>query len=133
MTIGLSDILSTQQNGVAALRDLSTALGSGGAFSNFMGGSVTGLNSLSTTAIQAVGANAARLNLTFHNPGTVAAYVYPNIGATGMPLTPSTSALGGAFTIFPGAFLTVVDGTNGAWSAFSASGSNNPLTVMDRS
>jgi hypothetical protein len=133
MTIGLSDILSTQQNGVAALRDLNTTLGAGGGFASFPGGAVTGLNSLSTTAVQAVGANAGRLNLTFHNPGTVTAFVYPNTGAGGTPLTPLTSAVGGSFMVVPGGFLTVVDATNGAWSAFSSSGSNNPLTVMDRS
>ena len=137
MTIGLSDILSTQQNGVAALRDLSASLGSGTggvglggiiAQATFVGGTVTGLNSLSTTAVSAVAANPSRVNLTFHNPGTVPAYVYPT--ASGAP---TTTSLGGALTVFPGAFLTVVDTTNGAWSAFSSSGSGNPLTIMDRS
>lgn len=85
--------------------------------------------STSTTVIVA---NALRHGLLFHNPGATASiYVYPSA----MTSAPTTSALGGSFVIAPGSTLSfpssLYANSNGAWSAFSGTGSSQPFTVVE--
>jgi hypothetical protein len=52
--------------------------------------------------------------------------------ATGFPLTPTVSSLGGCFRVFGnGGTFSIQGEIQGAWIAFSASASNNPLTILD--
>lgn len=84
------------------------------------------------SATTVIVANATRYGLLFHNPGATASiYVYPSA----MTSVPSTTSLGGTFIIFPGGTLsfpsTQFANANGAWSAFSGTGSNQPFTVVE--
>lgn len=101
---------------------------------NWAAGKVSGVNSVGTGGAQVIGANSRRMGLRFHNPGTVTLYVY---SANTAP-APTLSALGGAFIIFPQNDVTIYGGNvgilhdvNSAWSAFAATGSSNPLTMME--
>jgi hypothetical protein len=85
-----------------------------------------------TTATTVVAANTKRHGLIFHNPGATASiYVYPSA----MTSAPTTSALGGTFVIYPGSTLSfpspLFANVNGAWSAFSGTGSGQPFTVVE--
>ncbi len=106
-------------------------VGAAQAFGPASGGKVTPINNVGTTFAQVVGSNSFRQSLTFHNPGTVAVYVGPTTTATGAANAPTLSALGGAFQILPGAFFVVTGECTQAWGALAASGTTNPLTVME--
>jgi hypothetical protein len=85
-----------------------------------------------STATAVISANANRYGLIFHNPGATASiYVYPSA----MTVAPTTSTLGGTFVIYPGSTLSfpspLFANANGAWSAFSGTGSNQPFTVVE--
>jgi len=99
------------------------------------GGKVYAYNDLSTTPEVVAPKNPQRLRITFHNPGTVDVFIAPaNVINTGsqVPLVPSTSALGGCFRIYAnGGSLTIDGECQGAWQAFAASATGNPLTVVD--
>lgn len=99
------------------------------------GGKVYAYNNLNTTPAQVVAANPQRTQVTFHNPGTIDAFIAPvNVQNTGsnVALTPSTGSLGGCFRVYGnGGQLTISGECQGAWQAFSASASSNPLTVID--
>lgn len=114
---------------------ITTGVGSPGAISSASGGLVSGTNTLSTIPQQILSVNPSRQSFTVHNPGTVDAYVAQTtqlVGGTDAPFTPSfPSALGGCFLVFAnGGTLEISGECQKAWQAFSASGSNNPLTVM---
>lgn len=106
-------------------------VGASGSVGPTSGGKVTPLNNLSASPIVAVAANPQRASITFHNPGTLTVYVYPSITAVGQVNSPNLSSLGGTFQLLPGATMTLTGEIQGAWQAFSASGSNQPLTVME--
>ena len=99
------------------------------------GGKVYAYNNLSTTPAVVAVANQYRTKITFHNPGTIDAFVAPSfVQTTGsnVALVPSTAALGGCFRIYANGGTLVFDGEcQGAWQAFSASASSNSLTVVD--
>jgi len=96
------------------------------------GGKVTAVNNLGTTGIQVVAANPQRAKLTFHNPGTVDVYVYPQYDLNNVALTPVVGTVGGCFLVFANGGTFSIEGEcQFAWFALAASGSNNPLTVMD--
>ena len=90
-------------------------------------------NNIGTASATTVAsANPSRYGLLFHNPGATASiYVYPSA----MTSVPSTSALGGTFVIYPGGTLSfpspLFANSNGAWSAFSGTGSGQPFTVVE--
>jgi hypothetical protein len=91
---------------------------------------VVPINNLSTLPTQIIGSNDQRVAITFHNPGTIKAYVF---SIKILPV-PALNSLGGTYVIFPGADITVYGGydfVNGVWSGFSASSSNNPLTITE--
>lgn len=99
------------------------------------GGKWYAYNNLTTTPEVVAPPNQFRTFITFHNPGTVDIFVAPqyviNTGAN-VPLTPTTSALGGCYRIYAnGGSLTLTGECSGEWQAFSASASGNPFTVID--
>lgn len=94
----------------------------------------SGVNNIGMSGVQVIGQNSRRVGIRFHNPGTVTLYVY-SVNTTPIP---TLSALGGAFIIFPQNDITIYGGNvgilhdmNSAWAAFAASGSTNPLTIME--
>lgn len=108
-----------------------SGVGSPGTVASASGGKVTPFVIPATAAVQAIAGNPQRVRITFHNPGTVNVYVAPTITATGGALNPTLSALAGTFIIFPGGLLAIEGECQTAWQAFAASGTNNPLTVME--
>lgn len=114
-----------------------TSVGSPGTVGSASGGRVYAFNSISTTPIQVVGVNSARQSITVHNPGTVDIFFAPALvqnGGSDTTLTPSPSTLGGCFRVFANGGTLLIQGEcQKAWQAFSATGSSNPLTIMDSS
>ncbi len=84
-----------------------------------------------STATAIIAANANRYGLIFHNPGTANVYVYPSA----MTSAPTFASVGGSFIIYPGGTLSfpspLFANANGAWSAFSGTGSNQAFTVVE--
>lgn len=112
-----------------------TGVGSPGTISGASGGRVYAFNNLSTAPIPMVDSNPSRQKLTIYNPGTIDAYVAPafvqNTGSD-VPLTPSPSSLGGCLVVYAnGGILELIGEVQKPWQMFSASGSGNPLTVID--
>lgn len=102
------------------------------------GGKIYALNSLTTTPVVVAPANPSRVQITFHNPGTVDALVGPASAFTSATdsapttLAPTTTVYGGCFRVYAnGGTLILTGECQGSWQALSASGSSNPLTVMD--
>lgn len=99
------------------------------------------INNLETVAaVQIAPQRPLRTSITFINPGTTTAYVYPQgfstmLGPPGqpplVPAEPSLTALGGCIPVAPQASITLEGDVNIAWSAFSESGTGNPFTVID--
>lgn len=122
---------------------ISTGPGSPLAFSAASGGKVYGYNNITNTAPTVVAqANQVRQKITFHNPGTVDIFISPsfvqNVLGTApstpsnVAFTPTTSLLGGTFRVYANGGTLVIDGEcQGAWTALAASGTTNPLTVME--
>lgn len=80
------------------------------------------------TSIPAIGANQNRRGIIFANPGSVNIYVVPsNLAAV----------IGQGILVLPGAQVELLGNPsrninyNCAWNAIAATGSNNPLTIMD--
>ena len=112
-----------------------TGVGSPGTAGAASGGRVYAFNNLSTTPQQVLGTNPQRKTITFHNPGTIDLFVAPafvqNTGSD-VALVPSPSALGGCYRVYAnGGGLTLTGEVQKPWQAFSASATNNPLTVED--
>ena len=99
------------------------------------GGKVYAYNNLTTTPTVVAAANSARVEITFHNPGTSDVFIAPvmvQTNGSSVPLLPTTSALGGCFRVYANGGSLVINGEcQGAWQAFSNTGSGNPLTVVD--
>jgi len=112
---------------------------------NLANSTILALNNISTSPTQVIGINPNRKKLTFHNPGLIAGavdiFVFPltvlqnTPGGASATLTPSTAALGGGFRIFAAGADRVIEGQGAkqGWQALSASGSGNPLTIMEES
>ena len=110
-----------------------TGVGSPGTVSYASGGFTYAINNLGTTPQTILNTNPARRKITIHNPGSVDAFFAPlfvqNTGSD-VQLNPTPSALGGCYRIFANGGTLVIDGEcQKPWQAFSATGSNNPLTV----
>jgi len=91
-----------------------------------------GFNNIGTTATAVLSTSSIRHGLIFHNPGTAAnIYVFP----TPITTTPTTAALGGALLIATTASVvlspSLFPNLNAGWSAFAATGSANPLTIIE--
>lgn len=95
------------------------------------GGKVTPVNNLGTTMVQVIGGNPSRAAITFHNPGLNTLYVAPTLNAQGNAFTPTLASLGGTFEIVAGGLLTITGECQMPWQALVATGSNQPLTVME--
>lgn len=110
-------------------------VGAAGTVNSASGGKVYAFNNLSMTPQVVAPANPARAQITFHNPGSVDAFVAPVtqvVNGANQVLTPTTSLLGGTLRVFGnGGTLMITGECQLAWQAFSLSGMNNPLTIVD--
>lgn len=120
-----------------------TFTGSPGTSAGANGGKTYGYNNITNVAPLIVAlANPSRQSITFHNPGANDIFVGPQfvqgpLGAapsspTNTAFTPTTALLGGTFRVFGnGGQLTLTGECQGAWQALAASGTTNPLTVVE--
>lgn len=117
------------------MTQIATSVGSPRTVSSASGGRTYSFNNLNTTPEQIVGTNPQRQRIIIHNPGTIDIFVAPVsviINGSDSPLSPSPSALGGCILVYANGGTLVIDGEcQKPWQAFSRSGSNNPLTVID--
>lgn len=116
---------------------ITTSVGSPGTVGSASGGRTYAFNNLSTTPQQVLGQNPLRQQITVHNPGAVDAFFAPatvqNTGSD-VALVPSPSALGGCYRVYANGGTLVIEGEcQKPWQAFSASSTNNPLTVTESS
>lgn len=113
-----------------------SGVGASPTFNSASGGKVYAYNTINdTTLTQVAPANTDRRRITFHNPGTIDVYIVPQyVQTTGSNVanTVAIGALGGALLVFANGGTLVIEGEcQGAWEALSASGSGNPLTIVD--
>ncbi len=128
----MDDLNSTQKGGVQNLSQIARGLTNTMPLATASLSPVaTGINTLGTTVIVLVAANAFRHGIVFHNPGTVSAYIYP----TNITTAPTTALVGGSILIDPGgtvAFPSMgFSNVSCGWSGFIATGSSQPLTVLE--
>ena len=115
---------------------ISTGPGSPLAFSSASGGKVYKYNTLdAVTPVAVATVNSSRQKITFHNPGTVDALIFPqyvqNTGSN-VAAAVTVAARGGGFLVYAnGGTLEISGECQGAWQALSVFASGNPLTVMD--
>lgn len=111
------------------------------------GGKIMGYNNITNAGNTPVAPiNPQRKSLTFINPGTNTIYISPtiavsfatiNISSSNEPqytqalLVPTLVALGGTIPILPGGIWTITGECGRAWQALAATGTTNPLTVID--
>ena len=102
------------------------------------GGKTYAFNSINATLNVVVAPiNPTRRRITFVNPSTtVILYVSMTtaidpIFGTASPLTTTVALLGGSLPIYPGSYVTIDGDCQCQWQALSASGTANPLTVLD--
>lgn len=110
-------------------------VGSPGTMGSAGGGRVYARNDISTTPAQIVGSNPQRQSIWVHNPGTVDCYVAPTVvqnTGSDAALTPGPGALGGCIIVYANGGSVLISGEcQKPWQCFSATGSGNPLTVID--
>lgn len=111
-------------------------VGAPGTVSGASGGKIYAYNTVDdTTPLEVAPANPARVRITFHNPGTVDIFIFPQyVQTTGSNVanTVTVAALGGAIRVFANGGQYMLEGEcQGAFYALSAGGSGNPLTVID--
>lgn len=102
--------------------------------SSASGGKVYAFNNLTTTPQAVAPANPARKKITFHNPGPIDLYIGPAfVQTTGsdVALVPAVNAAGGCLYLYSQGTLVIDGECQGAWQAFAASATDNPLTVID--
>jgi len=113
-----------------------TGVGSPGTVGSASGGRTYAYNAITSTGNTVVApANPARQKLTFYNPGLVDLYVsmivYQPAGSD-VPLIPQPGQLGGCFVVYAnGGTFSIIGECQKPWQAFAASGTANPLTVID--
>ena len=110
---------------------IQTGPGSPLAFGPTSGGKVTPVNNLAVVFVLVVAANPSRQSITFHNPGTNSLYIGMMTTVIGTAFNPLLNSLGGTFLLLPGATMTFTGECQLAWGAMAATGSQNPLTVME--
>lgn len=112
-----------------------TGVGSPGTSSGASGGRTLAFNNISTTPQQVIGSNPSRQKITFYNPGAVDIFIAQTVyqpNGSDVPLVPSISALGGTFLVYSnGGEMAIIGECQKPWQAFSASGTTNPLTVIE--
>lgn len=111
-------------------------VGAPGTVSGASGGKLYAFNTLdATTPLAVAPANTARRKITFHNPGSVDVFIFPQyVQTTGSNVanTVTVSVLGGAIRVFSnGGQYTLEGECQGAWYALAAEGSGHPFTVID--
>ena len=106
------------------------------------GGKIYAYNNLGTAPQVVAPSNVNRGSITFHNPGSVNVVIFPSLvqalnvapvnSGSNVPLTPTTTTLGGGFMVYAnGGQITLTGECQGAWQSLATSGSNNPLTVIE--
>ena len=120
---------------------LATNAGASSAVGPTSGSKTYAYNNIGTVPSIVAQANPFRVSITFHNPGTQGIYIAPSavqginiapVTPSDVLLTPSPTALGGCFYIYPsGGQITFTGENQKAWQAFSASGTSNSLTVAE--
>lgn len=101
------------------------------------GGKIYAYNAITNAGGQTVApVNTSRTSITFFNPGTVDIYIGPvtvlDSNGSNTTLVLSLVTKGGSIIVFAnGGSLTITGECQGAWQAIAASGTTNPLTVMD--
>lgn len=122
-----------------------TGVGSSGTVSGASGGKQYGYNNIAENALVVVAqANTQRRSILFHNPGSYDILVAPSViqntlgtaptTPSNVAFSPSNAAPGGCFRVYANGGTLTIDGEcQGAYQAFSAtgSGSSNPLTVVE--
>lgn len=111
-------------------------VGAPGTIAGASGGKVYAWNTLdAVTALLVAPANQARRKITFHNPGDVDVFIFPQyVQTTGANVanTVTVSVLGGAIRVYANGGQYEIEGEcQGAWYALAASSSAKPLTVID--
>jgi hypothetical protein len=105
-----------------------SGVGSPGTVSTATGSKITAAT-VGTVGAQVVALNAARVSISFHNPGSGNVFVYPVTNAAGAPNNPSNASPAGAFLVMPGAQLTISGECQLAFGAFAAN-AGSQLTIM---
>jgi hypothetical protein len=117
------------------MAQITTYVGSPGTIGAASGGRTYAYNNLSTGPQVVAPLNPQRQSITIHNPGSIDAFIAPSaVQNTGqdVPLVPSPTSLGGCYRVYANGGTLVISGEcQKSWQAFSASGSDNPLTVTD--
>jgi hypothetical protein len=85
---------------------------------------------LGTAVVSAIGSNAQRRGIAFHNPGTVAVSVCPSNLSVAYGVAGSIIVLPGQTKTYMAKPLSRIRVSCG-WNAASQSGSNNPLTILE--
>lgn len=125
---GVQTIVTTLQNLVLAVNALTVQVKTQSVVNALT--TPYAFNNISTIPQLIVAANADRTSITFYNPGTVDIYVAPTI-VNNVPLVPNLTSLGGCITVYANGG-NISSTCQQPWQAFAASGTTNPLTVMDR-
>ena len=125
----LTDILASLQTGVQAINKVAIALGAGSVNPvSFYG--FNGISSAPTTVVQVSSGSVFPTEISFHNPSLLDILVYPSEDGNGLPLTPISTARGGAFLVYSNGGTVVIDGgSTVAWAAIST-GTTGSLTVI---
>jgi len=122
---------------------ISRSPGDSGTVAGANGGKTYGFNNITNAANVVVAqANPSRQKLTFHNPGPNDIFVSQTtiqgvlgtapVSPSDVPFTPTTALLGGTLRVFGNGGSLVVDGEcQKAWQALAATGTTNPLTVIE--
>lgn len=105
------------------------------------GGKVYAFNNIGATPKLVAPTNPQRTGINFYNPGPVNIWVAPQFvqslnsvaaGSSNVALSPNAAALGGCYLVYAnGGQISLIGECQGAWQAFAATGSANPLTVSD--
>lgn len=112
-------------------------VGAPGTVGSASGGKTYAFNTITNVSnTQVAPASPARKQITFLNPSsavTIYISMVSQLSQAGVQsaLTPTTGALGGTIPLLPGGMVTISGECQLAWQALAASGTTNPLTVLD--
>lgn len=124
----LEDVVSYLKGGVQTLGNIAITQRFPGSFSI---GDTVALNTLSTTTIQVLPSDPARIGIVFHNPNTSTSVVLaPKTDINGAAITNTTTLTGGNYVLLPQDYLYLSGGVcQLAWFGIVQSGTALALTV----
>ena len=109
-----------------------SGVGASGSVGPTSGGKTTAVNNLGAANQQVIAQNVNRVQITFHNPGTVDVLVAMARDVNGAAIAPTFSSRGGGFVIFAnGGEKTFSGECQLAWTGCAVSGSTNALTIVE--